>query len=260
LPGLDRRKSIRTTISHSSAAIVLRTRSFGESDKIVSFLTRDFGKISGIAKGALKSKRRFVASLEPFTHVRLAFRTRRHQELCFIESADIVRAARRLAFDLDRYAYSTYVVELVDSMIEGQEAEAAIFELVERMLERVDSDLDPPVAEWLRAFEVKLLTLTGFEPRIDRCARCQRPSANGGEGNVHFNPRTGTLLCHACADGTGMSVSSDAIRYLAALKNDTPSAPTPSAGEVRVILQTFIAHHARRPLKSPALLREILGV
>jgi DNA repair protein RecO (recombination protein O) len=238
----------------------LRARSFGESDKIVSFLTRDFGKISGIAKGALRSKRRFVASLEPFTHVRLGFRTRRHDDLCFIESADIVRGARRLAFDLDRYAYSTYVVELVDSLVEGQEAEAAVFELAEHTLERVDSDPDPPAAEWLRAFEVKLLALTGLEPRIDRCARCQRSSVDAAEANCHFNPRTGTLHCHACADGTGMSVSGGAIRYLAALKNGAPPTPVPAAGEVRVMLQTFIAHHARRPLRSPALLREILGI
>src|SRR5262249_6063290 len=153
----------------------------------------------------------------------------------------IVRGARRLAFDLDRYAYSTYVVELIDSMVEGQEAEAAVFELVEHTLERVDADPDPPVPEWLRAFEVKLLAFTGLEPRIDRCARCQRPSADGAETNFHFNPRTGTLHCHTCADGTGMSVSSGAIRYLAVLKSGAPPTPAPSGGEVRVILQTFIA-------------------
>jgi DNA repair protein RecO (recombination protein O) len=258
LPGPGGRKSIRTTVSHSSAAIVLRARHYGESDKIVSFLTRDFGKISGIAKGALRSKRRFVASLEPFTHVRLGFRTRRHDELCFIESADIVRGARRLAFDLDRYAYSTYVVELIDSMVEGREAEATVFELVEHTLAQIDSAPEPPVAEWLRAFEVNLLTLTGLEPRIDRCARCQRPPDE--ESIFHFNPRTGMLLCHPCSDGTGMSVSGGALRYLAALKNGASHAPGSSAGEARVMLQTFIAHHTRRPLRSPALLREILGV
>ncbi len=258
MPGPDGRKFIRTTVSHSSAAIVLRARSHGESDKIVSFLTRDFGKITGIAKGALRSKRRFVASLEPFTQVQLGFRSRRHDELCFIESADIVRAARRLAFDLDRYAYSTYVVELIDSMVEGREAEAAVFELVERTLARIDCAPEPPVAEWLRAFEVKLLALTGLEPRIDRCARCQSPPDE--ERVFHFNPRTGLLLCHACADGTGMSVSSAALRYLAALKNGASHASASSAGEARVVLQTFIVHHTRRPLRSPALLREILGV
>ena len=40
----------------------MRSRAYGESDKIVAFLSRDFGKISGIAKGALRSKRRFVAT------------------------------------------------------------------------------------------------------------------------------------------------------------------------------------------------------
>jgi DNA repair protein RecO (recombination protein O) len=253
------RKSIRTTVSHSSAAIVLRSRVYGESDKIVGFLSRDFGKISGIAKGALRSKRRFVASLEPFTHVRLGFRSRAQSDLCFIESAEIVRAARRLAFDLDRYAYSTYVVELIDSMVEGREAEPAMFDLTEATLQRIDSSPEVPSPEWLRHFEMRLLALAGLEPRLEHCARCQRlPSEDQG---FHFNPRTGTLLCHACADGSGMAVSSGAVRYLSALRDGFAAEPTGgSAGEARVLLQTFIAHHARRPLRSPALLREILGM
>jgi DNA repair protein RecO (recombination protein O) len=253
------RKSIRTTVSQSSPAIVLRSRAYGESDKIVGFLSRDFGKLSGIAKGALRSKRRFVASLEPFTHVRLGFRSRAQSDLCFIESAEIVRAARRLAFDLDRYAYSTYVVELIDSMVEGREAEPAIFDLTEAMLQRIDSSPEAPAPEWLRHFEMRLLTLAGLEPRLEHCARCQRlPTDDRG---FHFNPRTGTLLCHACADGSGMAVSSGAVRYLSALRDGSVAEPAGgNAGEVRVLLQTFIAHHVRRPLRSPALLREILGM
>ena len=56
--------------SQTTHAIVLRARPYGESDKIVSFLTEDFGKLSGIAKGALRSRRRFVNSLEPFSLVK----------------------------------------------------------------------------------------------------------------------------------------------------------------------------------------------
>ena len=238
----------------------MRSRTHGESDKIVSLLTRDFGKISGIAKGALRSRKRFAASLEPFTHVRLGFRSRSQSDLCFIESADIVRAARRLAFDLDRYAYSTYVVELIDSMVEGREADAAVFDLVEQTLARIDTSADTPAANWLRGFEVKLLTLPGLEPRLDRCARCQRLPA-GGDGIFHFNPRTGTITCNECTDGGGLSVSSAALRYVSALKQGAlDGAQFVDAGEVRVLLQTFISHHVRRPLRSPALLREILGV
>ena len=238
----------------------MRTRTHGESDKIVSLLTRDFGKISGIAKGALRSRKRFVASLEPFTHVRLGFRSRSQNDLCFIESADIIRAARRLAFDLDRYAFATYVVELIDSMVEGREADAAVFDLVDQMLGRIDTSADPPAADWLRGFEVKLLTLTGFEPRLDRCARCQRFPADD-DGVFHFNPRTGTIACGDCSDGGGLSISGAALRYLSKLKQGSlDGAQFAGAGEVRVLLQTFISHHVRRPLRSPALLREILGV
>jgi len=65
-------------LSHVTPAIVLRTRPFGESDKIVSLLTENFGKMTGIAKGALRSRRRFVNSLEPFSLVNLRFQERVH--------------------------------------------------------------------------------------------------------------------------------------------------------------------------------------
>jgi DNA repair protein RecO (recombination protein O) len=170
-----------------------------------------------------------------------------------------VRAARRLAFDLDRYAYSTYVVELIDSMVEGREAEPAVFDLTEATLNRIDSSPETPAAEWLRHFEMRLLALAGLEPRLEHCTRCRRPPS--GELGFHFNPRTGTLLCQTCADGSGMAVSSGALRYLSELRDGSVKAPaTAGAGEVRVLLQTFIAHHVRRPLRSPALLREILGM
>jgi len=243
---------------------VLRARPYGESDKIVTFLTRDFGKLSGIAKGASKSRRRFVASLEPFTHVQLGFRARRQSDLCFIESADIVRAARKIALDLDRYAYSTYVVELIDSMVEGREAEPGVFDLAEEVLCLIDSSPDPaPSPQWLRRFEVRMLTLTGLEPHLEACGRCRRPLSGLPDGS-RFNPRDGTLLCAPCSAGVGMQISPDAVEAIVALRSVPAAAAgtlsTPLAGEVRVLLQTFIQHHIHRPLRSPGLLRRILDV
>jgi DNA repair protein RecO (recombination protein O) len=225
-------------------------------------LTRDFGKIAGIAKGAAKSRRRFVASLEPFTHVQLGFRARRQSDLCFVDSADIVRPARKVAFDLDRYAYSTYVVELIDSMVEGREADPGLFDLAEEVLALIDSSPDPtPSPQWLRHFEVRLLTLTGLEPHLEACGRCRRPLAALPEGS-RFNPRDGTLLCAACSAGSGIVVSRDAVEAIVALRNGPVEAaralPTALAGEVRVLLQTFIGYHLRRALRSPGLLRQIL--
>src|SRR5215475_8389966 len=93
-----------------TTAIVLRTRTYGESDKIVTFLTRDWGKVTGIAKGAKRSRRRFVNVLEPFTHVQLRFRPSRANDLAFILGCDLIRSFRAPGRDLQRYALASYLV------------------------------------------------------------------------------------------------------------------------------------------------------
>src|SRR5262249_16921408 len=102
-------------------------------------------------------------------HVVLGFRARPSGDLVFVESAEVVRAPRNLSRDLDRYAYSTYALELVDCLVEGREAEAPLFDLSEEMLCRIDDLATPPAAEWLRRFEVRLLALVGLEPRLESC-------------------------------------------------------------------------------------------
>lgn len=212
----------------------------------------------------MRSRRRFVASLEPFTHVRLSFRMRPHADLCFLESAEIVRAARNVARDLDRYAYSTYVVEVVDCMVEGREAEPAVFDLAEELLGWIDSSFPAPLhPDGLRYFESRLLALTGLEPKLDSCLACARRA--GDEAALfRFNPRDGTLACSSCSDGSGIPVSSEAVSSMLSLRRrslrELPQLGGKSGAEARVLLQSFIMHHARRPLRSPALLRDILGL
>jgi DNA repair protein RecO (recombination protein O) len=243
-------------------ALVLRTRPYGESDKIVTFLTRDLGKISGIAKGAVKSKRRFSGALEPATEVRLTYRARSQSDLHFVEAAEILAAPRRLTRDLDRYAFSTYVIEVLDCMIEGREAEAAVYDLARDVFLAIDAADRIPGAELLRWFELRLLTLCGLEPRLSTCRRCGRATA-GSTDPLRFDPIAGTIVCLACQNGAGIAISASglaAIRVLHAAA--LPIAPLASAvaGEVRVLLQTFLQHHLRRPLKSPELLRGILAI
>jgi DNA repair protein RecO (recombination protein O) len=244
-------------------AIVIRSRAYGEADKIVTFLTREHGKLAGIAKGAAKSRRRFVGSLEPATEIRLAFRSRAQSDLCFVEAAEIVRSRRRLTRDLDRYAYTTYVLEVLDCMVEGKEAEPAVYELARKLLTEIDErEGAPPGAEVLRYFEIQLLTLCGLEPRLAVCRRCGRPAAE--LATARFDPLSGGLACERCETGGGIPLSRESLAALrdlraAPIEGVLPLAGT-VAGEVRVLLQTFLQHHVRRPLKSPALLREILGI
>jgi hypothetical protein len=88
-------------LEESTPAIVLRARDYSESDRIVTLLTENFGKLAGIAKGANASRKRFERKLEPFSQVILYFRRRPHGQLVFITRADPGDApADRLEDDL----------------------------------------------------------------------------------------------------------------------------------------------------------------
>ena len=246
---------MRSPVSSSTEALVLRSRAYGESDKILTFLTRDFGKLSAVAKGALRSKRRFMNSLEPFARIRLEFRTGRG-DLDWIESAEVTRPCRSTIRDLDRYAWSTYLLELVDCMVEGREADARLFDLADSTLARIDESfpgkLDPT---WLRTFEARLLALCGVGPQLDRCNRCNREVT---EEKARFRPETGTAECASCSDGGGFEIRSATLRSVQELRDHEVRVPDELAGEVRMILQSAIAYNSRRSLRSPALLRAIV--
>ena len=80
---------------------MLRTREYGESDKIVTVLSRAEGKFSGIAKGAKRSQRRFPGTLEVFSHVTLDYKRRPHSELAFLDRAVLLLTFMlTVAFDL----------------------------------------------------------------------------------------------------------------------------------------------------------------
>ena len=101
--------------SQTTEAIILRTRAYAESDKIVTFLSDDAGKLTGIAKGAKNSRRRFANCLDPFTRVRVHFRTRPGASLVFMDSCDLLRPPGALV-DPAKFAYGSYLVELVDQL------------------------------------------------------------------------------------------------------------------------------------------------
>ena len=111
----------------ATPAIVLRTRDYMESDRIVTLLTEQMGKLGGIAKGAKASRRRFEHRLEPFSHVMLYFRRRPHGQLVFITRAEAAGLQPfRLEDDLGRLALGAYMLELAEALTsEDEEASGA---------------------------------------------------------------------------------------------------------------------------------------
>jgi len=177
----------------TTPALVLRARPYGESDRIVTLITEQHGKITGIAKGAKNSRRRFAGTLEPFVHVRAVFR-QRNSELVFLVRCELVGALRAFTRDLDCFAAGTYVLDLTDRMVLGRESGGDVYRLVCEALALLDAGcVREPL---LRAFELHLLSASGYAPGLERCRGCGTSTLEAAA--IYLSVERGSLLCRRC--------------------------------------------------------------
>jgi DNA repair protein RecO (recombination protein O) len=178
----------------STLALVLRARPYGESDRIVTFITEEHGKLTGIAKGAKNSRRRFAGTLEPFVRVRTVFRQRPTSDLVFLVRCEFLGALRSFTRDLDRFAAGSYVLELTDRMVFGRESGRDVYRLVDEALALLDGGI--ACEPLLRAFELHLLAASGYAPALDRCRNCGAEAAGGAL--FYLAVERGGLVCRRC--------------------------------------------------------------
>jgi len=248
--------------SQTSPAIVLRTRPYGESDKIVSFLTENFGKLTGIAKGALRSRRRFANSLEPFSLVRLHFQDRAHSNLAFIAGADLLFGLRRLASSLERISYASYLVEITDGLISEREENLAVFQHLRDGLRYVEEN--GISLRFLTRYELKLLHLVGYRPALDSCKRCGQVRYDAQLGQWYFSPADGGVLCDVCSRmrREALPLGHHAADMLLTLQTDSNDLgdrvllPSSVIKEIRTVLQRFIQYQMDREIKSAVFLNQ----
>jgi len=235
-------------------AVILRSRLYGESDKIVTFLTADAGKLTGIGKGAKNSKRRFANCLEPFTRVRVHYRPPRPgTTLVFMDSCDLLRPVATLA-EPAKLAYGSYLVELVDLLTEEAHPVPEVYRLLDSALDVLEHG--PATAAFLRSFELQLLCDAGYEPRLLQCGRCHRDISD--DITAHFDPSHGSVICDNCNNSNQPmpAVSIGSLQALEELKHGA----LPSLSDMRLTRQVandaaqlmgyLLAQHLRRPLRS----------
>jgi DNA repair protein RecO (recombination protein O) len=245
---------------HVTSAIVLRSWPFGESDKIVCFLTENHGKVTGIAKGAKRSKRRFMNSLEPFSSVTLRFQDRPHGNLTFIVAADLARSFKQLTASLEKIAFASYMVEITGGLIGEREENPSVFQHLKDGLGYLDEN--DTSLKFLTIFELKLLRLTGYRPLLNECKRCGKDRFNNLTNQWHFSPRDGGIFCEACSRWTTeiLPLNAKALEVLAELQAETNIKssrvllPSSILKEIRSAVQRFIQFRMDREIKSASFL------
>ncbi len=239
-------------------AFVLRTQPFRSSSLIVTFFTRDYGKIRGIVKGVRREAELRGALYELFTHLEIVYYEKLRSELHLISQAFILESHDELRTKLNSISYASYFAELVDRLSEVHDPHPEIFELIEQAFRFIPSISGEKLA---RLFEVKLLREIGWLPYLDSCLNCQNTAFETGFFSVH----QGALYCPACApevpDARPLSVSAlAALRYDIGHPFDTAlkyRIPPPTEQEMKRFMDRFLLYRLGSPLKSRRFMEQI---
>jgi DNA repair protein RecO (recombination protein O) len=178
--------------NYSTEAIVLRSKDFGEADRILTLFTPSLGKVRAVAKGIRKPRSRKAGHLELFTCTKLLLAKGR--DLDIITQAEVLEPYRPLREDLLRGAYGAYMVELLDRFTPDAEEHRELYDLLRLALGWAATAGDLALAA--RYYDLHLLSLAGFQPQLFRCVLCGSSLAAEDQ---FFSPIDGGVVCRRCA-------------------------------------------------------------
>jgi DNA repair protein RecO (recombination protein O) len=237
----------------TTKAFVLRAVDLRESDRLLTLLTLELGKVSAVARGARSSRRRFGGALEPFALVEVVLaRGRGREGLLSLSEAALIEAHAGLASDLERLGAAALVVELAREVTPEHEPDARLFDIVAEALALLSrGGGDSRALAICAAFRV--LACAGLGVSASRCNACGVPVPPGRK--AHFDPRRGGVVCTACGAGP-ILLTATAAGALAQLERATLAesavAQIPAAAllEIEAALGAFMEQHLSRPLRA----------
>ena len=199
--------------------IVLRTQKLGEADRIVTLLLRRSGRVRAVAKGVRRTRSRFGARLEPFTHVDLLLYPGRSLDV--ITQAETVRPfGELLAGDYPRYTTGTAMLETAERFtpVEKEPALRQLLLLIGGLRTLGDAEHAPGLV--LDAFLLRSLAVAGYAPALQECARCGAPESGvtgSGRRLPAFAVAAGGMVCASCRPPGAASPAAPTVALMLAL-------------------------------------------
>jgi len=242
----------------NSLAIVLNKSEYKETSLIVTFYTKDFGKITGLVKGARRPGK-YNSKFDLFSLNEIVFYEKSSNSFNIISECNLVKSYQDIRKDIHKTSYGIYFIELINLATERQDTNVSLFNLFLETFDLLNKGSD--LEKISRIFEVQLLHFSGLMPRIEKCLSC------GGEvhADAWFSKKLGGLLCKGCRvkdfeairllKGTTLSINrlaNDNVFFLERLK---------FANEVSLqlknILSEFLSYHFESQTKSVKFLRQL---
>jgi DNA repair protein RecO (recombination protein O) len=189
-------------------AIVLRTQKLGEADRIITMLTREHGRIRGVAKGVRRTMSKFGARLEPGSHVDIQLYTgKTFDTITQVEA--IMNYGEAISNDYQRWTIASAILETAERFT-AQENEPALqeFQLVVGGMKalaenRYDSSLI------LDAFLLRSLAIGGYAPSMSQCSRCEKPGPHR-----YFSLGGGGSVCMECRPSASATPAAETLELM----------------------------------------------
>ncbi|HIQ36789.1 MAG TPA: DNA repair protein RecO [Desulfocapsa sulfexigens] len=187
-----------------SAAIVLDCRDHGESDLIVTFFCQNHGRLTGIAKGAKRSKKRFVNKLEIFSSLRILHTIPPNNRLAFIAEADLLDGYLALRKNIVCYTTASVIRELILLATKEVEGDEELYPLLVYAYDSLNTN-HPPL-QILILFLIRFYAIIGYSPQLESCLQCGQEIQT--HKSYHFQTGSGGIHCSNCATkGTTPSIA-----------------------------------------------------
>lgn len=242
-------------------AIVLKNQDIRETSLLVTFFTKDFGKIQGMAKGIRGQRGRINNGLEPLALCNIVFYERKRGTLHTISQCDLKNYFTGLRKDLKKTAYGYYFIELVKDFLQLHDKNENIFNLLCNSLDCLNGGrMDAKILA--RVFELKLLSLSGFKPKVDACIKC---SISVGE-KAFFCFKEGGLVCEKCLlemKNPVAAITHEALFFMHLLESKKLSElqhlriANSAQKELTLILHQFMQVHIEKKFRSLDFIKHI---
>jgi DNA repair protein RecO (recombination protein O) len=176
---------------------VVRRVEYGESDLVLGLFSEKLGRLSALARGARKSRKRFGGVLEPMHTLSVSVDERPGAELCTLREAKLETVRTRLTSDLDRMEVAGRALGWVRRASPPRTPEPDVWVALVDLLDRLDDPIAAPTPrKELAEAGLRLLVAFGWGLDLSRCVSCGKPCPDGSAAMVDV--ARGGLVCKSC--------------------------------------------------------------
>ncbi len=175
-------------------AIILKQFDLGEADKIITFYTRDYGKVRAAVKGVRKTKNSLSGLVQSFNYCEI--KVYRGRSLARLNQVEGKYSFSLLREDLHKMAYASYMAEMVEKVGMEDNPNPELFSLLLTTYHKLLSAGQEELDYINLIFKVRILSLLGFKPQLQECIDCGREVKTGP--NNYFSIAGGGILCPEC--------------------------------------------------------------